>query len=81
MRSLGILVSLRSSWHVVWQSVGYGVRGMGLHPKEKLYAPAELDALCMVFRACNGWLGTGANFPTYQPRSTVSDKVSGRPRV
>lgn len=54
MMSLGILVSLRSSWHpktVVWQSVGYGVRGMGLDPKEKLYAPAELDALCMVFYA------------------------------
>lgn len=55
--SMGILGSLCISCHpgnVVWQSVGYGVRGVVLHPNEQLYAPAEVDALCMVSRAYNG---------------------------
>lgn len=78
MMPLGILGYLWFSRHpgtLVWQSVGYGVRGMVLHPKEQLYAPAEVDALCMVSGAYNGWIGTGANLPRYQPRSIVSDKV------
>lgn len=32
----------------------WGIWGMGLRLKEKLYAPAELVALCMVRRAYDG---------------------------
>lgn len=59
--------------------MGYGVWGFAR--KRNLYAPAELDVLCMVVSAYDGWIGTGANLPMYQPRSIVrawlivSDKV------
>lgn len=82
--ALEILKPPRFSYHpravfgIVWgMAPGVCIWGGRLHPKEKLYAPDELDALCMAVHAYNDCIGTGANLPRSQPRSIVSDKVLG----